>query len=675
MFQLFFILIGLLLSRLCSVEAVYFSEQEKRYHYPEFKFRANQAHDEQRAAVVENTLKEAAGVYRNKTYGHSMGLDKTVFVSVVAFNEDAIAHYKLYFHNLLCYTQHYNIDIIVYMLHHNLANFDLEKKQLTDMGIKVLPYPDELFWTLLATKRTVVYSGTGKAHYQAKIPQFSSHGALVMLVPVLEVLLTGYNAIFFDVDIALVVDPVPYLTRGDADFVTTVEMRHCPDHYTPTVQAAIRKEGSSDAHSKHGGAGTGTDVSTSGAPSAPVATPGVINPLLGESVNWNWHTVEPNTGTMYVRSTESGVGFYASWLLRIIDSNEMNDQKAFLRDDSVTVSSRNCVYGKIHRPTMDAVSGKITNPTGGRHAHKTHKNVNEVNPKWGKNYATLLADMESHNYNRPASFCFVSELLFQNGQTAFACGVKPGYRDSWLLNMDAHGLRSIQPELQTNNNNNNHNHNHHSTLHSKPHAEQHAKATPHLADTQQQQQQQLQKNVPRFPVTVHANFCDKKTHELEVRGLWLLKEDSPEFTFNASTCRAYDPYKTYYATLNWTQEVGAVKNKRAYMMKEFVKPGALIQSTTAKEVYLVDSNKFRTLIPDGDTFIAKMGDNKWKDVKFLPQPIIDLVPLGEPIVSVRNAPKPKAKIADDVKHSTSASTSITSGTSISPPISATGTIS
>ena len=43
-----------------------------------------------------------------------------------------------------------------------------------------------------------------------------------MLVPALEALMLGYNGSYFDVDMGLVQNPIPYLTRGDADFVTTL---------------------------------------------------------------------------------------------------------------------------------------------------------------------------------------------------------------------------------------------------------------------------------------------------------------------------------------------------------------------------------------------------------------------------------------------------------------------
>jgi hypothetical protein len=201
-------------------------------------------------------------------------------------------------------------------------------------------------------------------------------------------------------------------------------------------------------------------------------------------------------------------------------------------------------------------------------------------------------------------------MLFQNGQTAFTCGAKPSFKDAWILEMYRNGLQR---------------HNEDNSLHHN------ARQVPYdTVDT------------PRFAVAVHANYCDRKTHELSVRGLWLVQNDTSEAPFTAATCRAYDPYQTYYTARNWTEEYQAIVHKRNYMFETFVQPGKLIQSTNGMEVYLVDERRHKQLIPDGETFIAKMGDNKWGDVRFLPQPLIDAVPLGNPIPSARNAPKTQA---------------------------------
>eukprot|EP01034_Spumella_vulgaris_P030063 gene30063-37219_t len=104
-----------------------------------------------------------------------------------------------------------------------------------------------------------------------------------MLVPVLEVLQLGYNVIYFDVDIGLVQDPVPFLTIGSADFVTSIEMRSCPEFIS-------------------------------------VSKPETL-----------WETMEPNTGVMHVRSTSQGRTLFRKWLEHIVHENVMNDQRAFDR--------------------------------------------------------------------------------------------------------------------------------------------------------------------------------------------------------------------------------------------------------------------------------------------------------------------------------------------------------
>lgn len=48
-----------------------------------------------------------------------------------------------------------------------------------------------------------------------------------MKVPILEALELGFNVIFFDVDIALVKDPLPYLIEGSADVIVSPELRVC----------------------------------------------------------------------------------------------------------------------------------------------------------------------------------------------------------------------------------------------------------------------------------------------------------------------------------------------------------------------------------------------------------------------------------------------------------------
>jgi hypothetical protein len=98
-----------------------------------------------------------------------------------------------------------------------------------------LPYPEEQFWALLAQKTTPVIGGGGHADYEGSIPSFDRFGALVMFVPMFELLKLGYNVIYIDLDIGFVQDPIPYLVQGDADFVVSWEQRTCIFSSLPDV--------------------------------------------------------------------------------------------------------------------------------------------------------------------------------------------------------------------------------------------------------------------------------------------------------------------------------------------------------------------------------------------------------------------------------------------------------
>lgn len=55
------------------VDAGHHSIEDGRWYYPEFKLRAQNARDDSRTSIVEQTLRAAAGVYKNKTRGNEMG--------------------------------------------------------------------------------------------------------------------------------------------------------------------------------------------------------------------------------------------------------------------------------------------------------------------------------------------------------------------------------------------------------------------------------------------------------------------------------------------------------------------------------------------------------------------------------------------------------------------------
>ena len=360
---------------------------------------------------VQRTLAAAAGVYNDKVRGSNAGLAKTVFMTVVAFKHEkkSIGHYQVYFRNFVCFAKHYDIDLVVYILHHQLPDVESEIRSLEQLGIRVLTYPDELFWSVVMTKSSLVMAGKTFAEYRGDSPSFVGYGALAMLVPQLEALTMGYNVIYFDVDIGLVQDPVPYLMRGDADFVVSIEQRACPEEYPTSRQL---KE--------------------------------------------NWEQMEPNTGVMLVRATPQGVGMYRNWLKRIVKTNVMNDQIVFDRDN---------------RPIQIDIKddGRLV---------------------WAEtNFTSSFTPNCNWDYKNPAptprvtpdaaTYCFLSEMVFQNGMISFQCSSKRSTRDDWHIEM----VRQVEP-VQVNG------------------------TGPWL----------------RLPVAVHANYCNAKTHELNTRGLWLLDE-------------------------------------------------------------------------------------------------------------------------------------------------------
>lgn len=138
-----------------------------------------------------------------------------------------------------------------------------------------------------------------------------------------EVLQHGYNVIYLDVDVALLADPVPFLTSGDADFTVSQEIRSCK-----FAQYILRRR------------------------------PGY----------WSWSTLEANTGVMHLRSNPRTLSFFQRWLQEIVDMNMMNDQKVltmeFGKNPKGTPSCNdyhNRLLGHKHRESQTLSSSQQTN--------------------------------------------------------------------------------------------------------------------------------------------------------------------------------------------------------------------------------------------------------------------------------------------------------------------------
>eukprot|EP01038_Epipyxis_sp_PR26KG_P004990 gene4990-6975_t len=452
---------------------------------------------------VEEVLRAAAGVYHNKTQATFLGIDKSVMITTISSHDPGTVHYAVYLRNLLCFMHHHRLDLIVYVLHPK--NDDYLVQHLRRLGVSVISFPEQLFWQLISRKTSPIKVGKNHADYKGVFPSFSSFGSLVMLVPVLEVLQLGYNVFYLDLDIGILIDPIPYMIKGNADFVSSIEIRGCPEFFTT---------------------------------SHPEKT--------------NWERIEPNTGLMYVRATVGGIKLFKMFLENIIDNNAVNDQRVFDRSKFNARFDPSCYNYSLPPKKMTINSGDSHSPT----------------------------------------YCFLPEILFQNGMVGIRCPAKPDHYEYWLMEMNHYGIK-------------------------------------------------LDKSI--FPLTLHVNYCNRKTDELKIRGMWLVNEEysqGDEFRNHStgsyiqsigSMCKPFNLSSTNYVkSMNWSTEIQRVEQKWAQIFKQQVHVGALLGRTGGKEVYLIDSYGKRRPIADADTF--EKFKFKWDNVKFIPTAVLDMIPEGNVLV-------------------------------------------
>ena len=188
-----------------------------------------------RTVRMAKIFAEAAGVYKNKkSRTLSSRLRNTVLINVVEssghrWNPTGQDKYKQLIHNHHCYGSMHEFETVVYIIDDNSTRFDAESRELKIVNPLIHPvdYPYELFWSLVARKTTDIKHASGNVDYGGSMPSFKHFGFLVMLVPLLEALRAGYNVVYFDVDIALVKDPLPLMVLGSADITVSIEKRTC----------------------------------------------------------------------------------------------------------------------------------------------------------------------------------------------------------------------------------------------------------------------------------------------------------------------------------------------------------------------------------------------------------------------------------------------------------------
>jgi hypothetical protein len=523
--------------------------------------RSKLAADANRYDMVEKMLKRGAGVYKTENELHVKypKLKKTVLIAMIQYgNKQENAHYKIYFKNFLCFLRHYQMKMVVYIAHHAIANVTAELQELEmDYGVLPLTYPDELFWQLLSTKDSFINRGRGFAEYDlGSYPSFRHFGALVMLVPVLEALQHEYDVIFVDVDVALILDPIPYLLPTTAAWSLSQESRQCQEHYS-----------------------------------------------LDAPELFDWMNIEPNTGFMYLRHAHATTAF-TRFLKRIVDYNYNNDQRAFDRKALQLYFEADCNLYFTDNDDIDDIDDiEEKQPINNHHPHNHHNHHNHSHQN--RSFPLPLHMRQSHL--NQTSFCLFSELLYENGIIGIGCPLKKQFRDDYVIALSKHGfLPTNQTVLSLMN----------------PHA--------------------------RFPVTLHANYANKKTHELQVRGLWLVREETQQMLSNDPLifCKEYEIHKTYYGAHNWTQELSEIAERQSNI-KAQLHDGVPIKTLSDATVYrleLVNTTStsspsqsqprtmlVRRMIPNGATFVKIFGEDAWGRVVTVPTKYMHNIPQAEPL--------------------------------------------
>eukprot|EP01039_Chlorochromonas_danica_P001596 gene1596-1743_t len=261
---------------------------------------------------------------------------------------------------------------------------------------------------------------------------------------------------------------------------------------------------------------------------------------------FNWDRTEPNSGVMHVRSTGAGIKAFRRWLELIVDANVMNDQVSFNRREMHLQYDNSCHSSQYER------AGDPRSPRKG--------NVSD-------------SSSSSPSSSGGGSYCFVDEILFQNGMMGMVCPSKKVFRDEYSVQLFEHGVRLPGGGVS--------------------------------------------------PVIFHVNYCGDKVKELYARGFWLFGgDDRPDH------CHAYDVEQTYFGRHNWTEEVRRVRDQRREMFELYVKNGSLVRSLASSTVYYVDENLTLHQLPNLDTMLVNFGEDRGQ-VHALPTIVLNKLYFGD----------------------------------------------
>lgn len=471
--------------------------------------RLNTDHD--RKSILQKAMKKSVGVKRfvneaerNSSYGQT--LSKGLLLTVVESSLDpSNDRYKLMLRNFLCYLQQYNLKIILVLLDDNTTSFTEESADLLKLypdNVTILPYPFHLFWSLLLKKKSVINRDYNAGDYKGSVPSFKHFGALVTMIPIYEMLREGYNVIYFDIDISFPHDPLPYLLRGDADFIASQELRNCDfPSFIPQ--------------------------------------------------HTEWAVSEPNTGVLFLRSSDRSIAFMRIWITEMIEQNKMNDQRILsFKFASHPVHTTSC-----NGPSTASASSPRKLSTSAA------KTINSF------------------------KYCFLNEFVFQNGKMEFFCAQGNEGPDTVVFPSAYYlGMERFSPSLALPSQRGSPSS---TTLHRN-------KSHPHS------QSRPLNGSVNAYiPVAVHTNFCDDKVDKLRERGLFL-------FNSARNSCLAFDPGRSSFAKIDWK---GRARISRAVLTQELrsLKNGSLVHYLARSNLLYLLSDGRLHFMPAGNSYLAQRG--------------------------------------------------------------------
>ena len=197
-----------------------------------------------RSIRLQQALQYAAGIYENASKAKTLGLSNTVMVTLLTLTDHAAEGYKNILRNWLCYTAHYQHKPLIYYSYQptksspsTLLETTLDDLRQYNPLSRFIDFPNALFWQLL-TKKSYwggTYGVKWKLDFRGSSISHAHFGSpLLKIVLMLEVVRSGYDCVYFDVDIAFVKDPIPLMIIGQNTVSITYESRYFPSHLIVT---------------------------------------------------------------------------------------------------------------------------------------------------------------------------------------------------------------------------------------------------------------------------------------------------------------------------------------------------------------------------------------------------------------------------------------------------------